>query len=67
MSTNEGASANLPQSAGGYARIAKLIATDRCVVLDGAIGTELIDVSGERPEVEEHLWGSRPSSRIRPR
>ena len=30
---------------------------DRCVVLDGAIGTELIDVSGERPEVEEHLWG----------
>jgi hypothetical protein len=27
------------------------------VVLDGAIGTELIDVSGERPEVEEHLWG----------
>jgi S-methylmethionine-dependent homocysteine/selenocysteine methylase len=57
MSTNEGASANLTQSAGGYARIAKLIATDRCVVLDGAIGTELIDVSGERPEVEEHLWG----------
>jgi S-methylmethionine-dependent homocysteine/selenocysteine methylase/SAM-dependent methyltransferase len=40
-----------------YARIAELIATDRCVVLDGAIGTELIDVSGERPEVEEHLWG----------
>ncbi len=26
-------------------------------MLDGAIGTELIDVSGERPEVEEHLWG----------
>jgi S-methylmethionine-dependent homocysteine/selenocysteine methylase/SAM-dependent methyltransferase len=26
-------------------------------VLDGAIGTELIDVSGEHPEVEEHLWG----------
>lgn len=41
----------------GYSRIARLIATDRCVVLDGAIGTELIDVSGERPEVEEHLWG----------
>jgi S-methylmethionine-dependent homocysteine/selenocysteine methylase/SAM-dependent methyltransferase len=40
-----------------YARIAQQIATDRCVVLDGAIGTELIDVSGERPEVEEHLWG----------
>jgi S-methylmethionine-dependent homocysteine/selenocysteine methylase/SAM-dependent methyltransferase len=42
---------------GRYARIANLIATDRCVVLDGAIGTELIDVSGERPETEEHLWG----------
>jgi homocysteine S-methyltransferase len=41
----------------GYARIAELLGRDRCVVLDGAIGTELIDVSGERPEVEEHLWG----------
>jgi len=40
-----------------YSRLAELIATDRCVILDGAIGTELIDVSGERPEVEEHLWG----------
>jgi homocysteine S-methyltransferase len=40
-----------------YARIAQLITSDRCVVLDGAIGTELIDVSGARPEVEEHLWG----------
>jgi S-methylmethionine-dependent homocysteine/selenocysteine methylase/SAM-dependent methyltransferase len=44
-------------AAGRYERIAQMIATDRCVVLDGAIGTELIDVSGERPEVEEHLWG----------
>ena len=34
-----------------------LIATDRCVILDGATGTELIGVSGQRPEVEEHLWG----------
>jgi S-methylmethionine-dependent homocysteine/selenocysteine methylase/SAM-dependent methyltransferase len=40
-----------------YARISELLSSDRCVVLDGAIGTELIDVSGERPEVEEHLWG----------
>jgi S-methylmethionine-dependent homocysteine/selenocysteine methylase/SAM-dependent methyltransferase len=40
-----------------YARIAGLIATDRCVILDGAIGTELIQVSGRRPEVDEHLWG----------
>jgi S-methylmethionine-dependent homocysteine/selenocysteine methylase/SAM-dependent methyltransferase len=40
-----------------YGRIMHLIATDRCVVLDGANGTELIVVDGERPEVEEHLWG----------
>jgi len=40
-----------------YARLQRLIATDRCVVLDGAIGTELIEPDGERPEVEEHLWG----------
>ena len=40
-----------------YGRIMHMIATDRCVILDGANGTELIDVGGERPEVEEHLWG----------
>jgi S-methylmethionine-dependent homocysteine/selenocysteine methylase/SAM-dependent methyltransferase len=40
-----------------YARLMHMIATDRPVILDGANGTELIDVSGERPEVEEHLWG----------
>jgi len=40
-----------------YARIMHMIATDRCVLLDGANGTELIAVGGERPEVEEHLWG----------
>jgi S-methylmethionine-dependent homocysteine/selenocysteine methylase len=42
---------------GGYSRITQMIAADRCVVLDGATGTELIDVSGARPEVAEHLWG----------
>jgi S-methylmethionine-dependent homocysteine/selenocysteine methylase/SAM-dependent methyltransferase len=40
-----------------YARLQRLIATDCCVILDGATGTELIEVGGERPEVEEHLWG----------
>jgi S-methylmethionine-dependent homocysteine/selenocysteine methylase/SAM-dependent methyltransferase len=40
-----------------YARLQRLIATDRCVILDGATGTELIEVGGERPEVDEHLWG----------
>jgi S-methylmethionine-dependent homocysteine/selenocysteine methylase/SAM-dependent methyltransferase len=40
-----------------YARIARLIATDQPVIMDGATGTELIRVAGERPELEEHLWG----------
>lgn len=40
-----------------YARLTRLIATDRCVMLDGATGTELIEVGGAPPEVEEHLWG----------
>lgn len=40
-----------------YARLAHLIATDRCVLLDGATGTELIDAGGQRPERDEHLWG----------
>jgi homocysteine S-methyltransferase len=40
-----------------YGRIMHMIATDRCVILDGANGTELIDVSGSQPDVEEHLWG----------
>jgi S-methylmethionine-dependent homocysteine/selenocysteine methylase/SAM-dependent methyltransferase len=39
-----------------YARIARLIAAERCVLLDGATGTELIDVAGKRPELDEHLW-----------
>jgi S-methylmethionine-dependent homocysteine/selenocysteine methylase/SAM-dependent methyltransferase len=45
----------LPET--GYARVAHKIATDRCVILDGATGSELIDVVGTRPEVDEHLWG----------
>jgi S-methylmethionine-dependent homocysteine/selenocysteine methylase/SAM-dependent methyltransferase len=46
-----------PTAVGGYSRIVRMIAADRCVVLDGAFGTELIDVTGARPEIEEHLWG----------
>jgi len=41
-----------------YARIQSLIAGDRCVLLDGANGSELIEVLGHRPEVEDHLWGT---------
>jgi S-methylmethionine-dependent homocysteine/selenocysteine methylase/SAM-dependent methyltransferase len=40
-----------------YARLASLIATDHCVLLDGANGSQLIEVGGQRPETEEHLWG----------
>ena len=40
-----------------HERLLRLIATDRCVILDGAIGTELIEVGGQRPEADEHLWG----------
>jgi S-methylmethionine-dependent homocysteine/selenocysteine methylase/SAM-dependent methyltransferase len=40
-----------------YARVMEMIATDKCVILDGATGTELIGVTGQRPEVDEHLWG----------
>ena len=47
----------VPTAVSRYSRIAQLIATDRCVVLDGATGTELVDVSGVRPEIEEDLWG----------
>jgi S-methylmethionine-dependent homocysteine/selenocysteine methylase/SAM-dependent methyltransferase len=42
---------------GRYERLTRLIATDRAVLMDGATGTELIRVVGERPELEEHLWG----------
>jgi S-methylmethionine-dependent homocysteine/selenocysteine methylase/SAM-dependent methyltransferase len=40
-----------------HSRLMRLIATDRCALLDGATGTELIAVHGERPEADEHLWG----------
>src|SRR5579871_2438517 len=40
-----------------YARVAHHIAIDRCVILDGATGSELIDVVGTRPELDEQLWG----------
>ncbi len=47
----------MPAIASRYSRIVELIAASQCVVLDGATGTELIDVSGVRPEIEERLWG----------
>jgi len=40
-----------------HERIASLIATNRCVMLDGATGSHLIEVGGHRPELEDHMWG----------
>jgi S-methylmethionine-dependent homocysteine/selenocysteine methylase/SAM-dependent methyltransferase len=40
-----------------YARLERMIATDQCVILDGATGTELIKVRGGRPEADEQVWG----------
>ena len=44
---------------GPYARVAGKLRTDRCVILDGANGSELIDAADARPELDEHLWGLR--------
>ena len=51
------AASTRPASEARYARLARMIATDQCVILDGATGTELIEVGGQRPELDEHLWG----------
>ncbi|MBV9820314.1 MAG: homocysteine S-methyltransferase family protein [Solirubrobacterales bacterium] len=40
-----------------YQRLLEMIAARRCVILDGAIGTELIKVTGRQPADHEHLWG----------
>ena len=39
-----------------YARVEELIRADRCVVLDGGIGTELPRAAGA-PALDERLWG----------
>jgi S-methylmethionine-dependent homocysteine/selenocysteine methylase/tRNA1(Val) A37 N6-methylase TrmN6 len=51
------AGSDAPATGDRYARLTRMIATDQCVILDGANGTELIKVRGGRPEVEEHVWG----------
>jgi S-methylmethionine-dependent homocysteine/selenocysteine methylase/SAM-dependent methyltransferase len=40
-----------------YARLTEMLAAERCIVLDGATGTELIKVTGRQPEDDDHLWG----------
>jgi S-methylmethionine-dependent homocysteine/selenocysteine methylase/SAM-dependent methyltransferase len=46
-----------PGTADPYARLTRMIATDECVILDGATGTELIKVGGRQPGEEERVWG----------
>jgi len=46
-----------PTSTSRYERIMRMIAEDRCVLLDGGIATEVSELTGQRPEVEERLWG----------
>jgi S-methylmethionine-dependent homocysteine/selenocysteine methylase/SAM-dependent methyltransferase len=41
----------------GYARLEQMIATGRCLVLDGAVGTELLEIGGAPPERDEAYWG----------
>ena len=57
MTTNLTAMGAERGTEGRYERLARLIGTDQVVMVDGATGTELIRVAGERPELEEHLWG----------
>ena len=45
------------ENTGNYARLAGMIATDQCVILDGAVGTELIKQAGHNNDVDEHVWG----------
>jgi Homocysteine S-methyltransferase len=40
-----------------YDRIRGMIARDECVILDGAMGTELIKVRGSDRAESEQLWG----------
>jgi S-methylmethionine-dependent homocysteine/selenocysteine methylase len=41
-----------------YRRIAGLIESGRCVILDGGTATELREVADDRPELQERLWGT---------
>jgi S-methylmethionine-dependent homocysteine/selenocysteine methylase/SAM-dependent methyltransferase len=55
--TTQSRPADATGSGNRYARLTRMIATDQCVILDGANGTELIRVRGGSPETEEHVWG----------
>ena len=40
-----------------YERLRRMIASDECVILDGAIGTELIKITGKQPAEERNTSG----------
>ena len=40
-----------------YTRLIDAVTANRCVILDGAVGTELVEVGGGRPELDDQLWG----------
>jgi S-methylmethionine-dependent homocysteine/selenocysteine methylase/SAM-dependent methyltransferase len=55
-----GANQRATAPGGRYERLRRMIATDECVILDGAVGTELIKIDPhppQPPEDEEHVWG----------
>ena len=52
---------------GRYARLARMIATDQCVILDGAIGTELIKVGRSAPRGRRARLGPDGARSTRPR
>lgn len=41
----------------GYEHVKALLGAERCVVLDGAVGTELPNQHGVDRTVDERLWG----------
>jgi S-methylmethionine-dependent homocysteine/selenocysteine methylase/SAM-dependent methyltransferase len=57
QSAVRGAGSATTRASAPYSRVAQKIASDRCVILDGAVGTELFEVAGNRPELDDHMWG----------
>jgi S-methylmethionine-dependent homocysteine/selenocysteine methylase/SAM-dependent methyltransferase len=47
-----------PLASAAYERIVRLIASERCVILDGGTATELPALAADAPELDEKLWGT---------
>ena len=59
MDTAASVAARDPSDSAAWRRVRTLIAERRCVLLDGATGTELAGEAALRPGVEEPLWATR--------